>query len=158
MRVTSWQGPTWPGCMLCVFLAAGCGGTPSNIGKVTGQVTFEGQPLPDATVQFTPVSGGSPSAGRTDAGGKYDLVYSREVKGAEIGEHLVAITTAERGDPEGDPPRQPVAEKIPAKYNTQTGLKADVKSGSNTFDFEVKNDGPIGAAAPFGGDGSDTCR
>jgi hypothetical protein len=149
-RVSFWTS-------MALAAAVGCNGTPGNIGKVKGQVTLEGQPLPDATVMFSPVNGGSPSAGRTDGSGNYELVYSRQAKGAEIGEHRVSITTADRGDPDADPPRPTVPEKIPAKYNSQTTLRAEVKPGSNTLDFPVKNDGPIGAGAPAGGDGSDTC-
>ena len=125
----------------------GCGGN-SNLGSVSGKVTLEGQPVPDALVKFTPVKGGSPSNARTNSSGEYTLTYTDTEDGAEIGEHTVSISTYRAANPEADPPTTLVPEKVPAKYNSQTTLKADVKSGSNTIDFPLKADGPVLQPAP----------
>jgi hypothetical protein len=119
---------------------AGCGGA-SNVGKVTGKVTFDSRPLADALVTFSPTTeGGSSSLGKTDSSGVYTLNYSAGVRGAEIGENSVTISTLTQGK-----------EKVPMEYNTQTKLKADVKSGSNTFDWDLKGGGPIYSPAPSPG-------
>jgi hypothetical protein len=120
----------------------GCGGN-SNIGKVTGKVTLDGQPVSDATVVFSPTKGGSPSNARTDSQGVYTLSYTRSEKGAEIGQHQVRITTFQHADADSEPPILAVPEKIPAKYNSQSELKVNVESGDNTHDFELKTDGPV---------------
>lgn len=124
------------------LLAAGCGGQ-SNIGKVTGRVTLDGQPLADAVVTFAPAAEGSPSLGRTDSSGLYNLVYTREINGAEIGEHKVSITTYSAADPEADPPVAAVPEKVPAKYNGRSELKATVEAGSNRLDFDLESAGEV---------------
>ncbi len=81
---------------------------------------------------------------RTDASGEYSLQYTREAPGAEIGEHTVKITTYQPAIPDSEPPRVEVPEKIPLKYNYKTELIKEVKSGSNTIDFELKlSDGPV---------------
>lgn len=120
----------------------GCGGD-SNMGGVTGTVTLDGQPVSDATVNFTPKKAGSPSNGRTDSSGKYELSYSKSKKGAEIGEHTVRVTTFRKANPDAETPITAVPEKIPARYNSKSELTKEVKSGNNTIDLELKSDGPV---------------
>jgi hypothetical protein len=129
---------------LFIFGLSGCGPR-YKLGKVTGKVTLAGQPLPDALVMFSPVQGGSPSAGRTDASGEYTLVYTRDVNGAEPGEHTVTISTYQEANPEGEPPTPEKPEKVPLKYREGPDLpKVTVQRGSNTFDFTLEP-GPIEA-------------
>lgn len=127
--------------LLAVVGLVGCGGD-ANLGTVTGTITLDGQPVSDATVNFSPKSG-SPSNGRTDSAGKYELSFSRSKKGAEIGEHTVRITTYRKANPDAETPVAAVPEKIPAKYNSKTELKKTVTSGNNTIDFPLKADGPV---------------
>jgi hypothetical protein len=126
-----------------IALAIGCNreGLP-GLGRVTGTITMDGKPVPNALVSFEPVDGsGATAMGRTDEQGKYELWYSRGNKGAKTGEHLVRINTYEEtGEDDG---RQIQRETIPARYNAKTELKATVKSGSNTLDFELKSGGEI---------------
>jgi hypothetical protein len=132
--------------VVCLGLCLGCGAKsqPKNVGKVTGRVTLEGQPLADAVVTFAPVKAGGASAlGRTDADGKYTLNYAPDIQGAEVGENRVSISTYSEGAPDSDPPRPKVLEKVPLKYNVRTELVRDVKTEDNTFDFDLKNDGPV---------------
>ena len=76
--------------------------------------------------------------GLTDSSGKYELTYIRDTKGAVPGTHTVRITT--HPEPVADDYSGPAfKEPIPAKYNADTTLKADVKAGENTFDFELQS-------------------
>jgi hypothetical protein len=126
--------------------AAGCGAKKPPLGRVTGKVTLAGQPLADALVMFSPVEGGSPSAGRTAADGTYTLIYARGINGAKIGEHTVTISTYVA--PLEDPPTPEVPEKVPLKYREGDDLpKVTVESGSNTLDFNLEP-GPIEAPQP----------
>ena len=52
------------------------------------------------------------------------------------------------GDPDAEPPKPKVAEKVPAKYNSATELKETVKAGANTFDFELQSGGKIVEPTP----------
>jgi hypothetical protein len=136
-------------CLLVAALSAatllGCEtASPDNVGKVSGKVTLEGQPLPDATVKFSPIrEGGSSALGRTDADGKYSLNYASGIEGAEIGENRVSISTYNAGDPDGEPPQPKVLEKVPMKYNIRSELTREVNAGDNPIDFDLKTDGPI---------------
>jgi hypothetical protein len=138
----------------CVLIiATGCSGRPKNVAKkVSGTVTVGGQPLANATIRFTPVEVGSPSFGRTDASGNYNLVWGqyrgKPIEGAQIGEHTVTISTFQIGDPNIKPPRAEVPEKIPYKYRQEGGFpKATVKSGANVINFELEA-GPTEAPQP----------
>jgi len=124
------------------LVLASCGG-PDNVGGVSGKVTLGGQPLPDATVTFTSLKeGGSSAMGKTDSGGNYSLRYTGGASGAEQGENKVTISTYDAGNPDSDPPRSAVPEKVPAKYNVKSQEKVEVKPGSNTIDFNLEP-GPV---------------
>ena len=118
------------------FCFSGCGSA-DGLGQVTGVVKLDGKPLPEASVEFTPVSGkGMTSYGRTDSNGYYYIMASRSAKGAAVGTNKVKISTYEVIDNSHSIP-----EKVPTKYNSASELQAEVKSGSNTFDFDLSTSG-----------------
>jgi hypothetical protein len=124
--------------VLVMFVSAvGCGRGPKGveIGKVKGTVTLNHQPLADATVLFQPASG-RPSYGKTDSAGKYTLEYTQGIEGAVVGKHKVIIRSEVPGE-DGKPPLAP--EKLPNKYHDKSELSAEVKSGPNTFDFDLSS-------------------
>lgn len=115
------------GAFACVVFAGGCGhGDRPTLGMVSGMVTLNGRPLSGARLIFEPLEGGRASVGKTDEDGKYELIYIRKDKGAKVGKHKVQIVS----DTDG-------SENIPARYNTQTTLEADVKSGVNDCNFTL---------------------
>lgn len=130
----------------CLIALVGCGGAGDypDMGEVTGTVTMDGKPLPDALVTFQP-EGGRPSSGVTDEDGYYELIYSAQMKGAKSGDHMVSISTYLPPGPgddgmfsEGSP------ETVPVQYNTKTVLTRKV-TGNMTFDFELESSGKIDA-------------
>ncbi|MDR0611869.1 MAG: carboxypeptidase-like regulatory domain-containing protein [Planctomycetaceae bacterium] len=120
---------------------------------VTGTVTFNGQPLEGASVSFSPkVSGqGTPATGITDTQGNYVLQtpLGAAQAGTSQGEYIVLIRkyTAkstgqklknERG---GETEMTQPVNILPEIYAdpTKTPLSASVKSGKNTYDFDLKD-------------------
>jgi hypothetical protein len=104
--------------------------------RVRGTVQFEGQPLAGASVTFIPVDGSRSSEGTTDVNGKYELRFSASMKGAIVGEHQVEIRTAPKEvDSES---KEKIIERLPAKYNSKTELKATLKNGSQTINFDLQ--------------------
>jgi hypothetical protein len=75
------------GSALLLFLALGCGGGPTVV-PVTGVLTYKGQPVPSAYLDFTPESG-RPSWGKTDEQGRFKLSYDPQKDGAIVGKHKV---------------------------------------------------------------------
>jgi hypothetical protein len=107
---------------------AGCDKSGPQIAPVRGRVTLDGQPLPDTSVVFK-ATGMSPSGGRTDGNGNYELIYKRGVKGAPIGMNQVTIledTQKTRGP-----------QRVPARYNQESELQREVQPGDNVIDFEL---------------------
>jgi hypothetical protein len=126
--------------LFCGLLCFAVGCSNSDVGLVSGTVHLDGQPLEGAVITFYPVVEGSGKAnqggasyGRTDAEGKYELVYNRSEKGAEIGQHKVVITTLEEGG--GGDYGAGTPEKLPKRYNVETELTAEVSGGRQTIDF-----------------------
>lgn len=130
------------GMMLGVLLLAGCTGASSEHGHVTGVVTINGTPIPDATVTFAPKGGGRAAVGMTQQDGSYELNYTPGVKGAKLGVNEVRITTYEA--PELDDNKRVVSpgrpEKLPPKYSSGQEVTVEVKPGENPLDFAVEAD------------------
>ncbi len=131
---------------IVAFGLAGCGSGKAGIplASVTGVVTLDGQPVEGAVVQFNPAQGqivadknepgGGGSFGLTDASGKYTLKFDTQREGAVIGVHSVSVARPARNDEEALKP-----DPIPAKYNLQSKLSAEVKEGANVHNLELSS-------------------
>ena len=126
-----------------LLLISGCGRALDDIGRVSGRVTLDGQPLANATVIFSPTTPGNQFVAVTDADGEYSLLYSAKTRGAEPGEHRVTISTFSKGDPDGDPPVSKTAERVPYRYNLRSELTASVERGNNAVHFDLDSHGPV---------------
>ena len=115
---------------------AGCGSSGPELAKVTGSVLVNGQPVPSVMVEFQPPEPGSPSVGFTDSDGRYELRFSRKRWGALLGTHTVRLSFDD--DPDSGQDKPPF--RFPAQYSTASELTADVKSGSNTHNFDLQVD------------------
>jgi hypothetical protein len=110
---------------------------------VSGKVTYQGKPVPKGSVTFASTTpGGRNATGQLDAEGNYKLQTENPGDGALVGDYLVTIYAHD--EPILDYiPKKPIPPKIlaPTKYEKPetSGLKATVASGSNTFDFELKD-------------------
>ena len=124
-------------------LAAGCGS--GQFAPVSGRVTLDGQPLPNAAVTFQPVvTPGNPnpgpgSGGFTDADGRYTLkLIGTETRGAVVGKHKVRISLVPpKEDPADDRPKR--FKQLPAKYSGKdTKQEYDVPAGgTESADFPL---------------------
>jgi len=112
----------------------GCGGSDlPELGSVTGTVTMDGKPMEGAIIAFFPEKG-RPSTANVDAEGHYELSYTEGVSGTKVGPNTVNFSW----------PTGMSGPAIASKYADKTELKADIKPGKNTFDFDLKSE----AAAP----------
>ena len=128
--------------VLICLLSAGCGGR-KEMGRVSGTVTFRGQPVPDAVVRFTPQQK-PPGLARTDERGHYTLNTLRKGDGGFAGTSLVTITPwSEPFDSiaGGKPPLERPRPDIPERYReaATSPLTAEVVAGKlNEFTFELE--------------------
>jgi len=128
--------------IISLLVGAGCSGDKvPGLGRVTGTITLDGQPVPGATVIFEGTKSGEPAViAKTEASGEYELYYSRGHKGTTIGEHIVHISSYQ---PPTDEDPKAKKETIPAKYNVKSDLTAKVNRGQNKIDFDLKSGGEI---------------
>lgn len=135
----------------------GCGGDEGKrdyaLREITGTVTLDGKPLPNATVSFQVQrdtqnpKGGRTAFGKTDAEGKYAIEYIRKEMGAPVGMNLVSISTAFAATEasEGVEAKPAVKEIVPAKYNTKNKnnkeMMIKVEKGSDPLvqNFDLKS-------------------
>jgi hypothetical protein len=147
---------------------SGCGGDPHladrpQTAPVTGQVTYNGNPVEGATVTFRPAGAGVPGAlgsgdgqgavGQTDSNGRFQLTTFSPNDGAVPGQYQVSIRKLDKAeqpevfdedDPRYDPDvgteeTAPPKHLLPEKYaNPQTsGLTETVSDGENEFQFDL---------------------
>lgn len=135
--------------LMSLTFVTGCGKSGPPMGRVSGKVTYQGNPVPNATVTFLPAGeGGQAAIGITDSAGNYQLSTFGRNDGALVGTHranIVARAAYEGKIPEGA--GEALLEElqvqgkplIPQRYfNTETsGLTFDVKGGSNTIDIPL---------------------
>jgi hypothetical protein len=118
--------------ILCAGLAlAGCVKSGADIAPVSGHITLDGKPLEFAIVTFQSAGKSSASSG-TDKDGRYELMYKRGVVGAPVGPSRVTIML--------DAYKAPKGLTIPPSYNSESKLQADVKTGPNVFDYDLKTE------------------
>jgi hypothetical protein len=139
--------------IVVVFLlpVLGCGGDGTRIVFVEGTVTYNGVPIEDANLSFSPVaSDGTQAFGRTDARGRYVIqtLHGAVGRGTTPGEYTITINK-EVGIPTGTMGTQPDGTEyevmryesaIPRFYGSisTTPLRATVTAGgSNVFDFDL---------------------
>jgi len=117
---------------LLVAAIAGCDSGGTELYPVSGTVTFDGQPLPDAEILFVPADGNAnPSPGRV-TGGKYELKSPPGKMKVEI------RATREYGEVDPAMGARPQKQYLPSRYNSASELTAEVKAdGHNEFPFSL---------------------
>jgi len=116
----------------------GCGG--SDRAAVSGQVTLGGKPVEDGAISFIPAGGaGAPAWGKIEAG-RYSIPARQ---GPAIGVNRVEIRwTRKTGKKMSLPGGMIIDEQeeaVPARYNVQSELQAEIKRGKNTHDFPLES-------------------
>jgi hypothetical protein len=142
---------------LASLLALGCQGDDGFEPRfpVSGKVTYRDEPVAQGTVNFNPMSGGGRACYGIIEDGYYSVTTHTTGDGAVPGNYRVAISAAEINMQEAFTKKKlkgatPTPEEvirarkkekslIPKKYtSTKTsGLTAEVKAESNTFNFEL---------------------
>jgi hypothetical protein len=124
------------GLLTALALAAGCGRGPAT-GEVSGTVTVDGNvPAPGSSITFLPADGKSPTAGALIHQGKYATQVPVGTAKVQVRvPRVVGKAKTKEGPGAG---RDKLEEALPAKYNDNTELTFDVKSGRNTKNWDLK--------------------
>jgi hypothetical protein len=113
---------------------------------VSGTVTLDGAPVEGSPDLYGTVSffredgGGAPAVGVINSGGTYEVSTGAN-EGLEPGAYMVAIAVKKIL-----PPTEPGGLTRPQRLSPakmaqpeESGLRADVKPGSNTFNFDLSS-------------------
>lgn len=129
--------------MVGLFPLGGCGPAGPDVVPVAGRITKGGKPVAFVTVTFWPERGRA-SMGRTDADGRYQLEFSKDIPyGAVPGVHKVFFRVPqERIDAAvnlKDPKYHPQTAQILKKFSSQqeTPCVVEVKHESPEVNIEL---------------------
>ena len=140
------KGGTTLFLMLLLSLSLGCGASGPERTEVQGTVSFDGTPVESGSIAFIPSEGTvGPSTGGSIIAGTYHLASG---EGPVIGPHRVEIRAmrntgqqVKAGEGADDP--EALVDDIemfsPATFNSQSTLTADIQSGTNELDFDLKS-------------------
>lgn len=145
-----------------LLAAAGCGRSLPPVAPVSGRVMLAGKPVTTGAVWFYPAASGRPAIGQIGSDGRYSLATFAPADGALLGEHRVVIDARKiertfapskaaadlpadvpefvrREMEAGMPLREKVTWIVPEIYAAAatSPLRADVKPGPNSIDFEL---------------------
>jgi hypothetical protein len=119
--------------LLSLVLLAGCG---AGHAKVSGKVTYNGQPLKQGSITFLPAGGGRPANGKIKDGEIVELTTETLNDGVQTGSYKVTIRSI------SNPDNMYASQKslIPDRYGdpAKSGLTADIKRGTNELKFELQ--------------------
>ena len=130
-------------CATFLLLEVGlCGCGSNGPGELAGEVTLDGKPLEQGALLLTPVdmSKGTATGGEIKDG-KYVLTgkqappvgtYKVEIRANKKSGKKVQKAMGKPGELDDE-----LVEAVDAKYNTQTTLTVEVKSGGTTANFAV---------------------
>jgi hypothetical protein len=141
----------WRRCVLLVPLVSlpACAAK-SQFAEVTGVVKLDGEPMPDALVEFLPDpdrgTSGPRSFGLTDAQGRFRLTCEGERDGAVVGFHRVLVQDVRTFPPQrnrqavGPPPVMPRS-RVSSRYEnaSATPLRQEVGAEPQFIVVEVKS-------------------
>jgi hypothetical protein len=125
--------------LLYVLLIGGCAKNEPAGHPVSGTVTFQGKPLDQGSIEFSPTGDQGTMSGGDIKDGNYSIPAA---SGLKPGPYAVRISSSDRSvtateEAPGEPP-PPARQRIPAKFNEQTTLTAEVtETGDNKFDFNI---------------------
>ena len=131
-------------CLVLCALLAGCSGAKYKGDKrypLTGDVTFDGQPVDVGSISFLPEGGSGRASGGVITDGKYAVP---EEKGATAGTYRVEIhwlkkTGRQLKDPESGEMYDERREAIPDKVLSDAELTVEVPMPENRRDFNLKS-------------------
>jgi hypothetical protein len=124
--------------LACLASLAGC--ARSTEAAISGKVTLDGTPLDDATITFVPGAGGQRQAAwATISGGRYAIPASNGLGTGKFRVEIRALRAVGEKTHQNDPTLVPAREAVPSRYNSQSELIVDIKSGENAADFALKS-------------------
>lgn len=125
--------------VLAILSLTGCGGGSGP--RVSGTVTYAGEPVEDGSITFHDPDGKhEEKGGARIVGGKYLAENNPKLTPGRYRVEISWMKSTGRKAKNADPDVTPEDRKqvIPPKYNKQSTLLEEVKSGANTINFNLE--------------------
>ncbi len=133
--------------LLTLVVVGGCGqGNPLGRQAISGHVTFDGAPLDQGTISFSPEAKGSVGGGATVKDGAFSIPAAQ---GLPPGKYIVRINSTIRNPaaksqlssvPTPNDPSGPGIERIAPAFNRASKIVVEVAAGgSSEFSFDAKS-------------------
>ena len=127
-----------PAAFLAVVWIGGCGGDKLARYRVSGKVTFQGQPVERGEITFEDPNAGQVNSSSLESGGGYSFVLPAGDFKVSVAPPLVETKGTGVTPPDMVP--DPAVKNIPKKYwrPETSGLSAHVVKDKTTFTFDLK--------------------
>lgn len=125
--------------VLPVLLGMIVGCQQGNSTTLTGKVTLDGKPIENGTISLIPADGNTATAGTRITNGEYSLALPPGTKRVEISAAEVVSRRAAYQGESNSPQVDVMKSIIPARYNRESELSIEIKSGSNQRDFDLES-------------------
>lgn len=127
--------------LLLTMMLIGCGQSRVERTHLTGQVTFDGQPISKGRILFIPDNG--PTWGAEIREGTYSTEGTKGVPTGDLRVEIEAYRTPASYQPSNTdaPEDAPQEQYVPAKFNTQSELRMTIEPGSGKVekDFQLNS-------------------
>jgi hypothetical protein len=133
---------------------SGCGSDEFPVVKLTGKVTFQGQPVTGGSVVLAPIAAagaakaGKPASGVIQADGSFVLGTQTKDDGAVVGRHRVSYSPPIAELPAGKT-LEPGQSMPPSPYDGLTPREAEVEVKKGMKELTIELVAPAGGAAPI---------
>jgi hypothetical protein len=108
---------------------------PYEIVPFSGTVTYQGKPVPNTEIIFAPEVG-RPSNGRTDANGRFTMIYTVQYDGVQKGKGKFFFQTSRMI---GDNSIVSELQKVLEKYRAEnTPLQFDIQKAEKNFEIKLE--------------------
>jgi hypothetical protein len=128
----------------CLF-AVGCDVESPPLNDISGEVRYNGKPLPNAILNFVPAAG-RPGQSLTDTEGKFPhVVYTEKRNGLMTGDYQVLVAY----NPTAPPQNPSLPPEIPEEWHpllikygdyNKPKLNVTIEQGQKTLTLELKDD------------------
>jgi hypothetical protein len=121
-------------------LTTGCGKPPI---RIEGNVTLDGEPVPEGSISFEPIDGQGTVTGGPIAAGRYSIEGDDTFTPGEKRVRIIGVRKTGKKLPNPEAPGETIDEvemNVPRAFNTDSQLKVQLTEGTNEHDFELKTD------------------
>jgi hypothetical protein len=141
--------------LILALVGNGCGGTDPakpKLAKVSGKVTYKGQPVTSGRVAFTPEASKGSSSGQVATGdigsdGSFRLTTFDTNDGAVLGQHIITVQVLQGNENMGKPKPDGTFDYklpksvVPVKYTEadKSPLRYTVVEGTNNYEIELED-------------------